>query len=137
MYPAAYDNVIGVASTANNDLRSTFSNYGSKLVTISAPGEGIITPYPGGGFAAAWGTSFSTPYVAGTAALLSGVYSGASPSQVTTALSNARRLTTDLGYGRLDSYRAVQAGRTMWPWGAKNAVPETCGYDAVDWAETH
>ena len=137
MYPAAYDNVIGVASTSNKDVRSTFSNYGYKLVTVAAPGEGIITPYPGGGFAAAWGTSFSTPYVAGTAALLSGVYSGASPSQVTSALSYAKRLTTDLGYGRLDTYRAVQAGRAMWPWGAKNAVPETCGYDGVDWSEAH
>src|SRR6185436_1850103 len=56
-YPAAYDNVIGVASTTNDDVRAAFSNYGSKLVTLAAPGEGIITPFPGGGFAAATGTS--------------------------------------------------------------------------------
>jgi thermitase len=134
VYPAAYDNVIGVASTTNDDTRSSFSNYGAKLVTLAAPGQGIITPYPGGGFAAAWGTSFSTPYVSGVAALLAGVNGSATPSQVRSALSNAKGLTSDLGYGRLDAYRAVQAGRAMWPWGASSAVPESCESDNVDWS---
>ena len=51
-YPAAYNNVIGVASTSNEDVRSSFSNYGSNLVWLAAPGEGIITTYPWGSYAA-------------------------------------------------------------------------------------
>lgn len=133
-YPASYDNVIGVASTANDDTRSSFSNYGTRVATLAGPGEGIITPFPGGAYAAASGTSFSTPMVAGAAALIVGIQQSASPSQVTSALSNAKRLTTDLGYGRVSLYDAVRAGRAMWPWGAKSAVPATCGSDGLDWS---
>ena len=62
---------MGVASTNNSDQRSTFSNYGNKIVWVAAPGEGIVTTYPFGSYAAGWGTSFSSPLVSGTAALLS------------------------------------------------------------------
>ena len=46
VYPAAYSNVIGVASTTNEDVRSSFSNYGTPLVWLAAPGEGVVTTYP-------------------------------------------------------------------------------------------
>ncbi len=134
-YPAAYDNVLGVASTTNSDTRSSFSNYGSRLVTLAAPGEWVITSYPGGGFAAATGTSFSTPMVAGGAALLVDLNANASPSSIASALSHAKPLTTDLGYGRADLYQAVRAGRTMWPYAAWSAVPPSCGSDGLDWSE--
>jgi subtilisin family serine protease len=38
VYPAGYDNVMGVASTSNQDVRSSFSNYGANLVFVAAPG---------------------------------------------------------------------------------------------------
>ncbi len=87
MYPAAYDNVMGVASTADDDARSSFSNYGSNLVWVAAPGEGIITTYPWGTFAGAWGTSFSAPMVSGAAALLVGLESTATYGQVSSAVA--------------------------------------------------
>src|SRR3989442_1243115 len=37
VYPAAFDNVLGVASTSNLDARSTFSNFGDQVVTLAAP----------------------------------------------------------------------------------------------------
>ena len=134
-YPAAYDNVMGVASTSNADTRSSFSNYGTKNVWVAAPGEGIITTYPFGTFAAAWGTSFAAPYVAGAAALLVDMQGSASNSQVSSAISRAKRLTYDLNYGRVDFYQAVQYGRALWPNAAMSAVPDTCTYSAVDWSE--
>src|SRR5262249_33521335 len=67
VYPAAWPNVMGVASTADDDTRSSFSNYGASLVWVAAPGEAVITTYPWGSFAAGWGTSFSTPFVSGAA----------------------------------------------------------------------
>ena len=69
VFPAALGNTIGVASTAVNDVISSFSNYGSDLVTVAAPGEDIVTAYPGGGWALASGTSFSAPWISGAVAL--------------------------------------------------------------------
>jgi hypothetical protein len=111
VYPAALDNyVVGIASTTNWDSRSTFSNYGSTDVWIAAPGENIISTYPGGTYASESGTSFSSPITAGTVALmLSAKSSSLNQSQASSALSHAIKLTSDLNHGRLDVYQAVSA----------------------------
>jgi subtilase family protein len=114
VYPAGYsDRVLGVASTTDSDTRSSFSNYGSPLVFVAAPGEGVVTTYPWGTYAAVWGTSFSTPFVSGAAALLLDVNATADESDASAAIAHARRLTSDLGYGRLDIYQAVAAWRAV------------------------
>src|SRR3989449_787478 len=41
VYPAALGNVMGVASTTNNDTLSSFSNYGDDVVWVAAPADGI------------------------------------------------------------------------------------------------
>jgi subtilisin family serine protease len=133
-YPAAYDNVIGVASTSNDDVRSTFSNYGAGLVWVAAPGEGVLTTYPFGSFAAAWGTSFSTPLVAGAAALLVGLDGSVTQDQAASAIAQAQLLTPELGYGRLDLFQTVTAGRSLWPNAPESAVPDTCEASGVDWS---
>jgi len=109
VYPAALDNVMGVASTDYFDQRSSFSNYGSSLVWVAAPGEAIISTYPFGTYAVSWGTSFSAPFVSGVAALLLDIRSDCSQKQAATAISNAKKLGPELGYGRLDVYQAVRA----------------------------
>jgi len=134
VYPAALDNTMGVGSTANDDTRSSFSNYGPQDVFVVAPGEGIITTYPGGRFAGAWGTSFSAPFVSGAAALLVGMKSSVSNSQASSAISHAKRLTSDLGYGRLDLYQTVLAGRALWYSITVSPVPDTCVAGGLDWS---
>jgi hypothetical protein len=111
VYPAGFSNVIGVASTTNDDVRSTFSNYGASLVWLTAPGEGVITTYPFGSYAAFWGTSASTPLVSGTVNLLLQSRPGLTPSQAADAIGHARLLSADLGHGRLDIVQAIQATR--------------------------
>ena len=69
VFPASLRGVIGVASTNHADIRSIFSNYGEGSARIAAPGEALITPYPGVGYAGVWGTSFSSALVSGAAAL--------------------------------------------------------------------
>jgi subtilisin family serine protease len=110
VYPAALPGVINVASTSNQDIQSTFTNYGAPPVFMAAPGEGIMTTYPWGTYAAGWGTSFSTPFVAGTAALMMGKNGGCSAARVASGLTHADVIfNPSLGWGRLDSYSAVTA----------------------------
>jgi subtilisin family serine protease len=110
VYPAAlHGSVMGIASTSESDTRSSFSNYGGADVWIAAPGEYIISTYPGGTYASESGTSFSSPLVAGTAALLLSAKPGLTQSSAAGALSHAVQLTPDLVHGRLDIYQATMA----------------------------
>src|SRR2546426_6876350 len=118
VFPAAYRNVIGVASTNNLDMRSTFSNFGHSLTFMTAPGEGIITTYPGNHYAAAWGKSFSTPFVSGTAALLVQTQLTITPGLAFGVLAHAKPLSSDLGWGRLDVYLALWQQVNLHPVGA-------------------
>jgi subtilisin family serine protease len=139
VYPAALKGVIDVASTSNSDTPSTFSNYGAPPVWLAAPGEGVMTTYPFGTYAAGWGTSFSTPLVSGTSALLvaslntkaatqaglslgslnltlslgGSVSAPSSAPQAANALAHTDAISDpQMGHGRLDTYLAVQAWRS-------------------------
>jgi subtilisin family serine protease len=114
VYPAALPGVIDVASTSNNDIQSSFTNYGAPPVWLAAPGEGIMTTYPWGTYAAGWGTSFSTPLVAGTAAAMMGTNGGCRSSHVQLGLTVADPIgDLDMGFGRLDTYQSVLACRLI------------------------
>jgi subtilisin family serine protease len=108
VYPAALANVMGVASTSDLDTRSTFSNYGSD-VWVAAPGEAIVTTYPFGTYSANWGTSFSAPFVSGGAALVLNLSPNITPNGAANAIAQAKKLTPDLGNGRVDLYSALSS----------------------------
>lgn len=121
VYPAALNGkVMGIASTTDWDSRSSFSNYGNADVWIAAPGEYVISTFPGGTYASASGTSFSSPLVAGTAALMLNSKPGLNQSKASSALSHAIQLTPDLNHGRLDVYQAISAwqsaSNSWWNW---------------------
>ena len=131
VYPGALKGVIDVASTGNDDSSSSFSNYGAPPVWLAAPGEGVMTAYPFGTYAAGWGTSFSAPLVSGTTALLVSAYNNKSGSggllssllgslssssfepQAANALAHDHAISDpQMGHGRLDTYLATQAWRS-------------------------
>lgn len=90
-YPAAEatpGSLAVTASTPSNTLAS-FSNFGA-WVQIAAPGENIISAFPGDGYATWSGTSMASPLAAGSAALVLATY--ADPRSVM-PLDVAKRLT--------------------------------------------
>jgi subtilisin family serine protease len=69
LYPAAYEQVIGVGSVRKDNDLSTFSRTGSE-VELVAPGSGIKSAAIGGKYRLSSGTSMATPLVTGSIALL-------------------------------------------------------------------
>lgn len=120
--PASYESssIIAVASSNPNDRRSFFSNYGVKSVDIAAPGENIVSTYPGGVYESSSGTSMATPHVAGAAALLMGMNPSLTPEAVKELLmTNVDQVGNWAGKiasgGRLNLFKAASAVGAVEP----------------------
>jgi len=111
IYPAAYDSVIAVAATDQNDKRAKWSSTGPDL-ELSAPGVAINSTLLGGGYGEGSGTSMASPHVAGTAALVWAV-NGWSNETVRTQLKDTAydlgevEWDSKYGYGLVDADEAA------------------------------
>ena len=113
-YPAAYDDVVAVASTTTGDSKSSFSQYGT-WVSISAPGSSILSTDDGSSYQVTQGTSMASPLVAGLVGLMISHAPSASPQQVVDCLlSTAENIDAansnyigQLGAGRINAYQAL------------------------------
>lgn len=117
-YPAAYENVISVAATDQNNQRAGFSDYGT-WVDVAAPGVSLWTTSIGnnytGGFS---GTSGACPQVAGLATLLFGTRENLTNAQVRAAIEDwSTPLSQDFigeycNYGLINAQASVSAVQT-------------------------
>jgi hypothetical protein len=111
---ARNNHVIAVSATESNDTRASFSSYGS-YVTIAAPGRDIYTTGLKGTYTQGYGTSFSTPIVAGTVALMMSANPKLTNTEIEKLLyANVDDLGTSgwdkyFGYGRVNAGAAVKA----------------------------
>ncbi len=118
VYPAGLAGVMGVASVNAENQRSTFSNYGTQVTYVAAPGENIVSTYPYDTYASSSGTSFSAPFVSGTAALALQLSSKVTSQEAASAIAEAQPLTSQMGHGLLDVFHAMTYMTTVL--GAKN-----------------
>nr|MBA2237279.1 proprotein convertase P-domain-containing protein [Lysobacter sp.] len=88
--PSRVPAALTAASSASNDSRSSFSNWGS-CIDLFAPGSSITSAWHTSTTATNTisGTSMASPHIAGVAALYLAANPGASASQVNTAVINA------------------------------------------------
>lgn len=111
---AGYDAVIAVASITKTGGLSSFSNYGATSVDIGAPGSGIWSTVPSGGYGPSDGTSMATPHVTGAAALFASAQgSRVSAAAIKSALLQSATPTSSLAGktatgGRLNVYEAIR-----------------------------
>jgi subtilisin family serine protease len=128
-YPAAYNHVIAVASTNENDVKTDFSNYGT-WVDVSAPG-GYGSSGPQGLLSTTWdftnygyydiyaGTSMACPLTAGLCGLILSVNPELTPDELETVLETScdniysvpgnEDYVGKLGAGRINAYEAVSS----------------------------
>ena len=71
--PACVPNAVSVGATTDDDEIASFSNHGP-LLDLFAPGNGIISSVPSGGYDSKSGTSMAAPHVAGALAVLRQAY---------------------------------------------------------------
>ena len=87
-YPAAYPQVLAVASVDKSLAISSFSSRGS-YVDVAAPGGSITSTYLNNSYATLSGTSMASPHAAAAAALLRSAFPNASAASIKAALENS------------------------------------------------
>ena len=120
-YPAsyAYENVVAVAATDQNDNLASFSNYGASTVDIAAPGVSIYSTLPGNSYGSYSGTSMATPQVAGALSLYLDANPSATASQAITALYQSADAILSLS-NRVAGSRRLNIGNML-----KGSAPTT------------
>src|SRR3989441_1458966 len=122
-YPARLANVVSVAAIDESGTRASFSNYGSGL-DLSAPGTRIVTLSGGNNqpnnVHYLQGTSFSTPFVTGAAALILSV----DPTLTNVELWNILNSTAVQPAGAQRPYNPNYGWGVVNVWNAINALSQ-------------
>ena len=92
--PACVSTAVSVGATTKDDQVAYFSNV-APFLSLFAPGDEIISSFPGGGFEFASGTSMASPHVAGTWAVLKQAVPTASVDEILEALTGTGMMITD------------------------------------------
>lgn len=120
-FPARSTGVVAVGASSRNGQKASFSSYGTKLAFVAA-GQSIYTTdrtgssgYGAGDYTTIDGTSFSSPYAAGVAALILSANPSLTAAQVESIMQTTCRdmgtagFDTLTGWGMLNAEAAVRA----------------------------
>lgn len=108
-YPAAEaaEGALSVAASNSSSRIASFSNRGP-WIQIAAPGQGITSTVPGGGYGVWSGTSMATPLASGVAALVKARNPDWKPVDVTQRLRDTSAMLCGTTLRRLDAAGAVR-----------------------------
>jgi subtilisin family serine protease len=112
-FPAAYDEVIAVSATNENDDPTVWTTFGEHI-ELAAPGNRIYSTWWDDSYESKSGTSMACAYVSGVAALIWSQFPNATRDWVRTHLrytaDDLGNLGRDVyyGYGRVNARKAVQ-----------------------------
>jgi uncharacterized repeat protein (TIGR01451 family) len=117
-YPAGMANVIGVASTDQNDA---VANSNTVSAAVGAPGVGIYATLPGATYGNITGTSAAAAETAGLAALLVG--SGKTNTGASAQIRGATDPIAGRSFGRINVAKALTTSVTPTPSPAPSPTP--------------
>ena len=112
---ASYDAIVSVAAINSTGGIAGFSNFGAVSVDIGAPGVGIMSTWPQGGYNSINGTSMATPHVTGAVALYKSMNPGATPQQVRDVILAQALPTASLAGRTVTGSRLNVGGFTAGP----------------------
>jgi subtilisin family serine protease len=111
-YPASYPDVIGVGAIGPDGVAGDFSQHGD-WVDLTAPGVDVTFAARRSGHTSGRGTSYASPFVAATAALVKQRFPSLTPAQVARRIlatadpAPGGRRSERYGFGVLNPYRAL------------------------------
>ncbi|MCA9077956.1 MAG: choice-of-anchor D domain-containing protein, partial [Planctomycetaceae bacterium] len=130
-FPSSLSSTIAVGASDHNDTRASYSNYGSGIDFVAPGGTSSgsawyyttdrsgASGYVSGNYVGITGTSFSAPTAAGIGALVLSVNPNLTASELRSLLRDTADKTggyiyiggfnSQMGYGRLNAFAAVQA----------------------------
>ncbi len=109
-YPAAYPGVLSVGAVDQSGTLTTYTDR-KTTVSVTAPGSGIASAWPGGYNPASQGTSFAAAFVSGVAALVRAAYPRLTAAQVVRRIEATADGTAGAhtGAGMVNPVQAVTA----------------------------
>jgi subtilisin family serine protease len=129
-FPARLTTVNAVGSASRNQTKSSFSSYGSGLAFV-APGQSIYTTdrtgsvgYNTSNWVTVDGTSFSSPYAAGVAALLISLKPSITPVEIESAMNSTASDMQTTGYDIFTGWGMINAEKAL-----KAILPSICKAD--------
>jgi autotransporter-associated beta strand protein len=120
-------NVLVVGTNDSSGSLAEFSNGDPGIVDLAAPGVGVISAMPGGGYAPHSGTSISTAVVAGLAALVRAEKPTVSRSELIDAVLGALNMESSSSTGRLTGSSVMERGSFTFDLDRRSSRDEVIG----------
>ncbi len=120
--PARYDSVVAVTAIDGANVIAPFSSRGPEA-ELCAPGVGVLSTLPGGGFGTKSGTSMASPHVSGAAALAWGSHRYANNVTIRRLLAWTAFNLGDPGRDNLYGFGRVDAAQAAIAFGTPPAIP--------------